>query len=89
MIGNRLPCHARHSSEIERGCHVLEPADLVPVASWLWQRGKCRHCGGSIGRCRRRSLGRVDLSLDAVVKVLLRGVELRFRLFQFGDGAAK
>lgn len=30
--------------------HVLGPADLVPLASWLWQRGKCRHCGGSIGR---------------------------------------
>ena len=34
-----------------RACgHGLGIVDLVPVASWLWQRGKCRHCGGSISR---------------------------------------
>ena len=24
--------------------HVLEPLDLVPVLSWLFARGRCRHC---------------------------------------------
>ncbi len=27
------------------GCHaVLGAVDLVPILSWLWQRGRCRHC---------------------------------------------
>ncbi|MBR1660098.1 MAG: prepilin peptidase [Oscillospiraceae bacterium] len=28
--------------------HVLGPAELVPVLSWLLLRGKCRHCGAAI-----------------------------------------
>lgn len=28
--------------------HVLGAAELVPVLSWLVQRGRCRHCGGAI-----------------------------------------
>lgn len=28
---------------------VLGAADLVPIASWLWWRGRCRHCGEIIG----------------------------------------
>jgi leader peptidase (prepilin peptidase) / N-methyltransferase len=32
------------------GCgKALTVAELVPVLSWLMQRGKCRACGGSIG----------------------------------------
>lgn len=27
----------------------LDPAELVPVVSWIVQRGRCRSCGGSIG----------------------------------------
>lgn len=31
-------------------CHTpLGMADLVPVFSWLLQKGKCRHCGAWIG----------------------------------------
>ena len=29
--------------------HVLGPSELVPVVSWLVQRGRCRHCGTPIG----------------------------------------
>lgn len=28
--------------------HTLTALDLIPVFSWLFQRGKCRHCGGDI-----------------------------------------
>lgn len=28
--------------------HVLGAAELVPLASWLAQRGRCRHCGAAI-----------------------------------------
>jgi leader peptidase (prepilin peptidase) / N-methyltransferase len=28
---------------------VLTPRDLVPLASWLTARGRCRHCGAWIG----------------------------------------
>lgn len=27
---------------------VLSPWSLVPIVSWIAQRGRCRHCGGSI-----------------------------------------
>lgn len=27
---------------------VLGARDLVPVLSWLWRRGRCRHCGAAI-----------------------------------------
>lgn len=34
-----------------RACrHRLGPADLVPVASWLTQRGRCRYCGARVSR---------------------------------------
>jgi leader peptidase (prepilin peptidase) / N-methyltransferase len=30
--------------------HPLGPLDLVPIASYVVSRGKCRHCGAPIGR---------------------------------------
>ncbi len=40
FVGGRSHCPA---------CgHVLEAADLVPVFSWLFLGGKCRHCGAKI-----------------------------------------
>ncbi len=32
-------------SRCESCGHPLGPAELVPVLSYLWQRGRCRHCG--------------------------------------------
>lgn len=29
--------------------HPLTARELIPVFSWLVQRGRCRHCGASIG----------------------------------------
>jgi len=28
--------------------HVLGPRELVPLLSWLWQKGRCRACGKAI-----------------------------------------
>ena len=28
--------------------HVLGPADLIPLVSWLALRGRCRHCGAKV-----------------------------------------
>lgn len=28
--------------------HRLSPADLIPILSYLWLRGRCRYCGASI-----------------------------------------
>ena len=39
--GPRSQCPACHS--------VLAPRDLMPVFSWLAAKGKCAHCGTSIG----------------------------------------
>lgn len=29
--------------------HALAPRDLVPLASWIIQRGRCRYCGVALG----------------------------------------
>lgn len=28
--------------------HVLSAWELIPLLSWLWQRGRCRYCGAAI-----------------------------------------
>lgn len=35
-------------SRCPRCAAVLAPRDLVPLASWLWNRRRCRFCGGGI-----------------------------------------
>jgi len=42
------PIVAGHSACDHCGAR-LGPRDLVPLASWLWNRGKCRHCGAELG----------------------------------------
>lgn len=37
-------------SECEKCHHKLSGADLIPVFSWLFLRGKCRYCGAKIGQ---------------------------------------
>lgn len=36
-------------SQCERCGHVLSAAELVPIASFLWLKGRCRNCGAAIG----------------------------------------
>ncbi|MEA1673175.1 A24 family peptidase [Nitrospirillum sp. BR 11163] len=36
-------------SGCDRCGHVLGPVDLVPILSYLWSRGRCRHCAAPIG----------------------------------------
>ena len=40
VVANRSAC--------EHCGHVLGARDLIPLASWLWLRGKCRYCGARL-----------------------------------------
>jgi len=35
-------------SDCDHCGHVLGPGELVPLASFIWQRGRCRHCGARL-----------------------------------------
>ena len=58
VFGSFLNCAAwriAHGESFLRGhsrcpsCgHALGPRDLVPIFSWLFQRGRCRYCGEKI-----------------------------------------
>ncbi len=58
VLGSFLNCWAyrlAHGEKLSRGrshcdkCgHVLGAGELVPVFSWLFQKGRCRWCGGKI-----------------------------------------
>jgi leader peptidase (prepilin peptidase)/N-methyltransferase len=52
VVADRVPAGKSivHPPSHCSGCgHALEPRDLVPIASYLLLRGKCRYCGHSIG----------------------------------------
>lgn len=37
-------------SECPHCHHVLTPLELIPLLSWLIQKGKCRHCGAKVSK---------------------------------------
>lgn len=52
VVAERVPRNESVSAPRSRcgQCNtMLTAADLVPVASWLVLRGRCRHCGAKIG----------------------------------------
>lgn len=52
LLVDRVPAHRPVLAGRSRceGCgRALRPAELVPVLSFLWLRGRCRSCGAAIG----------------------------------------
>jgi leader peptidase (prepilin peptidase)/N-methyltransferase len=51
VVVRRLPARrgiVAGRSSCEACGHTLSPLDMIPIASFALQRGKCRHCGGAI-----------------------------------------
>ncbi len=52
-LSYRIPRDISIAARLRSACpscgHVLGIPDLVPVFSWLFLRGRCRHCGARIG----------------------------------------
>lgn len=51
MLAHRLPRGLGFVGGRSRCDHCaaqLGLAELIPIASWLWRRGRCRHCGSAI-----------------------------------------
>jgi len=75
MLSWRLP-RGESLGSVHSHCpacdHDLGPRDLVPLFSWLFQRGRCRYCGAGIAR-------RYP-AIEAVMAVLALLVAWRFGL---------
>lgn len=55
-------------SRCRRCGHVLGWRELVPIWSWLWQKGRCAHCGGRIpAHLPQSELAGLGLGLGAVL----------------------
>lgn len=52
--------------------HELSPRELIPLLSWLMQKGKCRHCGAPVSK-------RYPIT-EAAMAVLYGSILLRFGL---------
>lgn len=82
VLGSFLNCmawRAVHGGSVRKGrsrcplCgHVLPAAELVPVLSYLFLRGRCRHCRGKISP--RYMLAELSLGLFFAATVLRFGV---------------
>lgn len=59
-------------SHCPRCGHALSPGELIPLVSWLVQKGKCRHCGEPVSK-------RYPI-VEAVMALLYGSVLLRFGL---------
>jgi len=74
MLSYRLP---RRASIIKPNSYCpscnapLSPRELVPVVSWVIQRGKCRSCGTAIGA--RYILIEIILALAVMLAFLIFG----------------
>lgn len=66
----------RERSECEHCHHTLAWYDLVPVASWLWLKGRCRYC--------QKSIGTTPIVLELVVGAAF---VLSFLAWPYGWGA--
>lgn len=65
------------------GCgHVLGPADLVPVFSYLFLKGRCRYCGAKVpARCLALELGFAAVSVLCLLRFDLTALCVRNWLF--------
>ena len=59
--------------------HILGPAELVPVVSFLFQKGKCRHCGKPISW----QYPLVELSTAILFLIAYLPYDLRFTTYNF------
>ena len=59
--------------------HVLAPRDLIPVASFLLSRGKCRYCGKKLSRTHLAA----ELSTAAVFLALLLKYDISLQTLEY------
>ncbi len=71
VLARRLPEHrpvALARSHCDTCGHTLSPLELIPIASFLMQRGRCRHCHAPIARVHLWiELAAVAVALSAAV----------------------